>query len=1024
MQTFDIDGRCVSVNDTDEDIVVLLDGGGTDVIETYISELISLPPSILRAVDHPSGSVGKHRKTIAEHESYVDAILREHAKGLVLLSPARFTLRAEHRVTIRAAERIVRGTPLGRSLEQDLGAVGLFGFIDSLKDAENQTSYRNLMKLIMASLCVSVTGAGRVSELPPEAFVAWVRYFRDDSGNRWREEPWGSRKDVAFQCFRELAYAYGRCTGHNTVGTALAQKRSDSLKLSFWADIEKNSPGHIAPWLKLFQAWRTVQPSLSKNYKQMFMHLVRWLGLFEPSLVGNVRNFLSTPGHCPTFFNYVTGVHRENAKSEAGTTFVQTLAYAKRFSEFIAPELSMGRVFFHLVSEADMSAAKVMAKSKGRASRPAEAKSRPLPMRLYRMTREILAEGETGWPGRTGLCRETIIDHIGMATTIYCPVMPTLFLSLFELPLRVGQMKRLDSGEGDVERFDADVMSWCRNTGPSAGYWAKEPGNDVNRGYAHRLDGQPPITGFAVNTNKTGSPYVVPWQNEELHRMLFRLKIWQETYNPISSPIGPILYVDGADDAEAGKLDDYPEIFPLFRLPVDRRSGRQGCPPNGRRTNEFWQQLMAELERRWNETNAPEDHIKIVSRQEKTGQPYGAKYNPHGLRVAGLTLMVQTKVPIEVVSKLVAGHKTILMTLYYAKLDPASVHAALEEAAQSREAEMVAASVRDFKSMAFEAAQRRAAFISDDGLRAATAMDPTNKMLWSDTGLGICPWDGTRCADGGPILRRDKRPNGSEFNLYAPVEGGERNCVLCRHFVTGPAWRTPLWLYGTKLTRQLASKAARIGQLQQEVDQLYLRATTGDGQRQRVSREIERHELEINRLSHEQETLGKAIWNVHRLLEICTDIDASQTPDGSQDGALIVNDQTSVVEYVGVSEFEQAAIITAAGRIYPVVQDAEAEAARDRFLDAVLWHSGGQPLTLAPLSEEAKRRGLDALASLILQRVEREEIAALAAGSLRLQDLRLDGEAVAAVSAAAGLPIRLAVPTSQGALPAMTSEGA
>lgn len=106
-----------------------------------------------------------------------------------------------------------------------------------------------------------------------------------------------------------------------------------------------------------------------------------------------------------------------------------------------------------------------------------------------------------------------------------------------------------------------------------------------------------------------------------------------------------------------------------------------------------------------------------------------------------------------------------------------------------------------------------------------------------------------------------------------------------------------------------------------------------------------------------------------------------------------------------------------------MVHDAEAQAARDRFLDAVLWHSGGQPLTFSPLPEEIKRRGLDALANLILQRVEREEMAALAEGSLRLQDLRLDGEAVAAVSAAIGRPIRLAVPSSRLPLPATTAEG-
>ena len=78
------------------------------------------------------------------------------------------------------------------------------------------------------------------------------------------------------------------------------------------------------------------------------------------------------------------------------------------------------------------------------------------------------------------------------------------------------------------------------------------------------------------------------------------------------------------------------------------------------------------------------------------------------------------------------------MTLLYIKPDPAAIHAALDEAAQTKEAAIAAAAFRDLKSDTFAAAQKKAAFISDDGLRAATAMDKSGKALWLDTGLGIC----------------------------------------------------------------------------------------------------------------------------------------------------------------------------------------------------------------------------------------------------------------------------------------------
>jgi hypothetical protein len=1017
MQTFTIGKRHIIVNDTNDDIVFDSANDRKDIIETYIREIISLPPNVRRALDVTSVHSDKYTDFIKDHDVYVDAVLQEHANGHVLLSPRHFTYLSEHRVTNRAASKIVQGTNLGQSLTRDLGEVGLCGFIDKLQTRDNKVRYRTVLTRIMTSLCCSVGGVQQVSDLPPDALLCWMSFFRNETNSRWKPELWGSANSaVIFQCIRELVYAYGRYTGHNEVSTRVLQLRSDS-KNPYWNDFERNPSPRISPWLKLFEAWRERQPAFAKTYRQMFMHIARWLDSFEPALVENVTMFMATPSRKPSLLQYIMSL--PHGRSPTGSTFVQTCAYAKRFSEFIAEELSLGsngQGFFHLVNEADMRTAKNAAQAKGMAFRGAEAKSCPLPLRLYQEVRQILAEGEEGWPGKIGLCQEVVLCPDGVTRSVYCPVLPTLFLSLFEIPLRVGQMKRLDSGEGDLRRFDGETMTWGPNTSTMAGYWAKQRQGKENCGYAHHFDGKPPITGFAINTNKTGNPYVIPWQNETLHRMFYRLRQWQETYNPIKAPIGPALYVDGVHHTDAGKLNDYPDIFPLFRLPADSRGGRQCCPPNARRTNGFWHELMAELERRWNAFNHEENHIQIVEFHEKTGQPYSAKYNAHGLRVAGLTLMVQTKVPIEVISKLIAGHKTILMTLYYIKPDPATVHAALDEAAQAREADTVAASFRDLKTASFEAAQKRAAFISDDGLRAATAIDASNKMLWSDTGLGICPWDGTRCSDGGPRLRKEQYKNGRKANVYASVEGGEGNCILCRHFITGPAWRTPLWLYGSKLMREFAALAGEIGNLQQELDRLYESHVSADGLHPRQKRPpgLERYETEINRLSHDQEILGKAIWNVHRLLEMCAEIEAKQTPDDSDSpgGALIAHDTTSVVEYVTVSEFEQAAFITAAGRIYPVVQDAEAEAARNRFLDALMWHSGEQPLTFAPLPEDVKRRGLDALARFILARVKREEMAALADGSLRLQDLELHGDAVAVVSAAVGQPIRIAKPSS------------
>ncbi|HEY8064560.1 MAG TPA: VPA1269 family protein [Methylosinus sp.] len=996
VKIFESGGRKILVNDADEIEFPSDDGSWFDT-RVHVMSLSDMSKGENNISNPDIGDKFERRQLFRRRRVSLDYLLERHAEGSLQLSPRCFTYGEHEELMPRhlphfVAQGFVRGTPFGRSLEQALGPKGVDEFIAGRKHAATQKDCRRCIIALMASLCGAVYGVDNIIDLPHEAFLCWLNYFRDTKNGGWRKDLWGGSFDIGRACLKQVAISYARFSGQDVKKFI---KRGAPV-LSRWKKIEENTSDKFKQWISLFLEWRKSMPSISKKYNIMFVWLSDWLCTFNEEEIHDVSEFMLSDNRSITLYKFITdGDLSISSRAEIARN-------ALSFSEFIAKELSCGKTFYPLITENDIADARNAVKANG-GGRKAEAVSRPLPMRLYRLTQEILSEGEAGWPGTQSVCRSTVIDTDGVATTVYCPVYPTLFLALFEIPLRVGQMKRLDSGEGDVDRFDGNSMSWGRNEASPAGYWKKEDRKRPNRGYAHR-DGTPPITGFAVNTNKTGKPYVVPWQNERLHQMLYELRLWQERYNPIDRPIIPTQYVDAADEADEGKLEnDYPDIFPLFRLPVHAGHERAGCPPSGKQTYAFWQKLMVEVESRWNRDN-PDDRIEIVPVNDK-GALGAPKYNPHGLRVAGLTLMVQAKVPIEVVSNLIAGHKTILMTLYYVKADPASVHEALETAAQSREAAMIAASLRDLKTASFEQAQRKAAFISEDGLLAATQMDASGKMLWSDTGLGICPWDGDRCGDGGQRLRKNTA-NGVNRDLYGPVEGGDRNCILCRHFISGPAWRTPLWLYGTKLTRQLASKSQRMVELQEEVVRLREGAAEGDGRR--IAREIERREGEMNRLGHDRELLGNAIWNVFRLLEICDGIEASPSPDGQTEGvALIAHDRSSVVEFVEVSEFEQAAIITAASRIYPVLHDQEAEASRDHFLNSLLWNSGGTPLAFAPLSEEAKRRGFDALAKLILQRAEREEIRAFASKALRLQDLGLDGEAAAVLSSAVGQPFML-----------------
>jgi len=927
VQTFTHADHTVHVNDTSDNIILSTAESDQIVMNDRLGSLVSLSNSVRRSIDN--GGQGKHASLVAEHDDHLQYLLRDHAAGKVLFTPKSFTTGSEQRVSNRVAERILSSAPLGISLLHDLRRAGVNRFVDELTTSANRVTYTNTLNLILAGLAVSTNGAGEIGVMPREAFLAWIAFFRDNNGARWKTDLWNSGRDVAFQCLREIALAYGRLTGYPDIAARVVQKRSDSSKSRYWQDLQDESAEHLVPWLKLYESWRGEKPAFARAYRQMFMHLIRWLGgNFDKAQVADVVVFLATPDRSPTFAEYLKGLDGISGADAAAGKTITYLTHANAFSDFIAKELAMkgkGRAIFPFVSFREIEQAKNAEKRQGR-GRLHESSSRPLPPRLSAMTRAILEEGEHGWPGSINMCREELVAQDGSKSKIYCPVLPTLFLSLFDLPLRVGQMKRFDSGEGDLTRFDGNRLAWETNHGPAAGYWdAKRM--PANRGYAYSFDGTPPFTGFFVNTNKTGQPYLIPWENEALHRRLYELRLWQEMHNPVAGPIPPSLYVDDVEDADEGKLEDYPDIFALFRLQTARRSGRQGAPPNIRKTGEFWQLLMAELERRLALEANGGPYPKLVKRQEKTGQAYAAKYNPHGLRVAGLTMMLAKKIPIEIISKLIAGHKSILMTLYYMKFEPSQVNELLSEARLTEEAAAISASMQELRESTLEQARSQAAVMHQDGLEAATAMDSTDKMFWVDTCIGFCPWDGTRCHDGGKVLRKFVRPDGKNTNTYAPVEGGERNCVLCRHFISGPAWRNPLWLHGSKLTRHLATKATRVDELQARLNELVDSRDTAEGQiATKIDKEIETLQVEVSALSVEQATIGAGIYATQCLLEACEAIEAASSgTDGT--GGLIAQPEHSIVEYLETSNFEQAAILTAAGRVYPMIHDVEAEAA-------------------------------------------------------------------------------------------------
>jgi len=120
----------------------------------------------------------------------------------------------------------------------------------------------------------------------------------------------------------------------------------------------------------------------------------------------------------------------------------------------------------------------------------------------------------------------------------------------------------------------------------------------------------------------------------------------------------------------------------LFRDPC---GGYRNEPLTDSRLRSFWIALLNELERRVaarGEVLADGSSIVFIDRRHsKSGEPLRSVYDLHTLRVSLITaLATEGGVPIPILSKCVAGHASILMTLYYVKLGVPQITERLAEA--------------------------------------------------------------------------------------------------------------------------------------------------------------------------------------------------------------------------------------------------------------------------------------------------------------------------------------------------------
>ena len=613
-----------------------------------------------------------------------------------------------------------------------------------------------------------------------------------------------------------------------------------------------------------------------------------------------------------------------------------------------------------------------------------------IPTRYVRELIRILTEDDYAWPKTVSSDWLPWYDReSGRWIRIWSPVRVSALLLKLHLPLRTFQVRMLESGEADSERY-LDGR-WIPNEGPLA-----PPSNRViRRGFLRKftnpLSGEV-HTGFYINTNKTQDRgtdeddrgYEIPWQHGDAIEIATNLLRWQERYNAIDAPLP---WADLHDQAirRAGRSAEFARRGAACFLLRDPCGTYRNEPLTDSRVRPFWILLLNELERRVaarGETLADGSPIRFIDkRNPETGYPRRPVYDLHTLRVTLITaLATEGGVPIPILSKCIAGHASILMTLYYVKLGAAQITETLAQAQRRIGLEEQRNFARFLQSAESESLSAAVANNDASGLIALHQNTPGSWVV-SDT--GICPVGAALCHLGGPKLT----PN-PQLSDYAPTPGGPRNCVRCRFFITGPAFLGGLVAHFNAVGVRLVAAAERFRVQEDNIRRLEDEVARHSDQPTESSIMAELHAAHDHhhRGVREVDDLAHNLHAVYRLTERCRAIVHETANATAEDLSLVlVGDRTDFEAAIEMTtDFELMNSVCQAARIYPDDDPALANLRRARILDAMLARNGCRPVFASLTEDEALAIG-NQLVNLLVKRFGHTDAVALIEGK-RLMD--------------------------------------
>ena len=559
---------------------------------------------------------------------------------------------------------------------------------------------------------------------------------------------------------------------------------------------------------------------------------------------------------------------------------------------------------------------------------------------------------------------------------IWSPVRAMVIFMKLHLPLRTYQVRMLDSGEADTWRYENGQWKLNDNHGFALGSEKRPFGKGIFRRIHDTMTGQY-SAGLYVNTNKTADQnkdelergYIIPWQNEEVLYWLEKLRNWQEKYNPIEKPTDctTLLAKHTKQVKSQAQLKSMGEIAFLFRDASAKGDDKYKPISGATKIGLLWYQLLLALENqlvKQGNTLDNGERLKLVVDYPE-GTPRNSKvatnHPLHSLRVSLITAYtMDTQLPLPVISKLLAGHSRILMTLYYNKITPSVMAEKMGEAEEQLEGKSQQ-SVRNFlKDASLAQIKCKMVYHKEDSIQAVLVN--RNPIGWEERSSGLCLVGGNTvrsddvstlggCWNGGePINDSISDAN----RIYGSVPNGPENCIRCRWFITEAYYLKPLNAQFNQLSykaHQAANLSVEIeGELEALKDEQFFREEQGapftkHDEIQVLQRRYEKQQVEASEYTEDWIACFELISKIIQVEENRNDGD-------TKDKLVAVGNEQDIshaLRFIETdSELLHLSLLCDDAEFYPDLQDelrkTPAIEKRSRQLSRVLMKKGFEPI--------------------------------------------------------------------------------